>query len=174
MKKIIYILVAISIISLGCDDEFNLEDQNLKVKFLAGKYVAFNPPGANISIDDVDANEGEVVELNVEIPTGTLSNVNVNFTFGGTAVHGTDYNVTGSTSSGGSITIVPLPSDDQTDVIDNEDIVINLLTDGIADGNKTLTVTLESASNSEGAILVGRGGQDILKTAIINISDIDE
>jgi hypothetical protein len=173
MKKIIYILIAFSIISYGCNDEFNLEDQDLNVKFLSGKYVAFNAPGANTTIEDVTANEGTVVELNVEIPTGTLSNVNVDFIFGGTAVYGTDYNVSGGSSAGGSITIVPLPGDDQTDVIDNEDIVINLLTDGVTDGNKTLTVTLTSASNNEGTILVGRGGEDILKSTTINITDVD-
>ena len=173
MKKITYIITILSIITFGCDDTFELEDQDLRVKFLAGKYVAFNAPGANTSIDPEEADEGNDLDLNVEIPTGTLSDVTVNFSFSGTAVYGVDFTVAGATAAGGSITIEPLPGDDQTDVIDNADISVSLLPDGNTDGPKTLIVTLTDAYNSEGNILVGRGGTDLLKARTINIVDID-
>ena len=97
----------------------------------------------------------------------------VNFDFSGTAVYGVDFTVPGATAAGGSITIEPLPGDDQTDVIDNADISVSLLPDGNTDGPKTLIVTLTDAYNSEGNILVGRGGTDLLKARTINIVDID-
>ncbi|MCB0584793.1 MAG: hypothetical protein KDD06_05625, partial [Phaeodactylibacter sp.] len=55
----------------------------------------------------------------------------------------------------------------------NADLEIELLTDDVQDGTKTLTITLVSASNDEGALAVGRGGTDYLKTATIVIEDVD-
>ncbi|WP_242202443.1 hypothetical protein [Aestuariivivens insulae] len=176
MKKLTYILFASVIILTGCSEDFELNDndQNLNVQLLAGKYVAFTADGANVTIPDIDAEEGETgIELNVEVPTGSTSNVIVNFTFGGSAVFGTDFTVANATSSGGSVTIVPDPGDDPADLIDNVDIVVDLLTDNNQDGDKVLEVILSSASNADGSVLVGRGGTDLLKTAVINISDID-
>ena len=46
-------------------------------------------------------------------------------------------------------------------------------TDGVADGEKTITLTLSDASNSEGTVAVGRGGTDLLKTANVVIADVD-
>lgn len=175
MKKLIYILFASVMITTGCSDDFALNDndQDLNVQLLAGKYVAFSADGANTTIAPEDAKEGESVELNVEIPTGTTSDVTVNFTFGGTAVYGTDFTVPGGTSAGGSVVIVPDDGGGTANIIDNADIEVTLLTDDTQDGNKTLVVTLSSASNAEGAVLVGRGGTDILKSQTVNISDVD-
>lgn len=173
MKKISYILFTFVAILIGCDNDFEMGDQDLNVDYLPGKYVAFTAPGANTTIDDVTDSEGNTVELNIEIPNGTLSNVTVNFTFSGTAIFGTDYTVTNATSNGGSVVIIPEPGDDTANLIDNADITVQLLTDGIVDGNKTLQVTLESASNDEGEVLVGRAGSDLLKTATVIIEDVD-
>lgn len=173
MKKITCIITILSVIIFGCDDS-ELEDQGHRLEFLPGKYVAFDAPGASsiIEIEEVDEGDDDL-DLSVEIPTGTFSEVTVNFSFTGTAVYGVDFTVTGSTATGGSITIDPLPADDPTDVIDSANISVSLLTDGNTDGAKTLTITLTEASNSEGNILVGRGGTDLLKARTINISDID-
>lgn len=175
MKKLIYILFASVLILTGCSDEFELNDndQDLNVQLLDGKYVAFSASGANTTINPVDLNEGESTTLNVEIPTGTVSDVTVNFTFGGTAVYGTDFTVPGGSSAGGNVVITPAPGDDPTDVIDNADFTVSFLTDDTQDGNKTLVITLTSASNAEGEINVGRGGTDFLKSQTINIADVD-
>jgi hypothetical protein len=49
---------------------------------------------------------------------------------------------------GGIILLEPDPTD--TQAFDNVDLDIEILTDGVADVTKTLTVTLVSASNTEG------------------------
>jgi len=159
----------------GCSEDFELNDndQGLNVQLLDGKYVAFSADGANTSIDPEDAKEGESVELNVEIPTGTTSDVTVNFTFGGTAVYGTDFTVPGGSSAGGTVVIVPDDGGGTANIIDNVDIVVTLLTDDNQDGNKTLEVILASASNAEGTVNVGRGGTDLLKSQTVNIADVD-
>ncbi len=176
MKKIIYIVLASVIFLTGCSEDFELNDndQGLNVELLEGEYVAFDASGANTTVPAIDAKEGDTgVALNVEIPTGTETDVTINFEFGGTAIFGTDFTCAGCTSAGGSVVIVPDPGDDPADEIDNTDILIDLLTDQNQDGNKTLTVTLVSASNGQGSVNVGRGGTDLLRTQTVNISDID-
>jgi hypothetical protein len=175
MKKLIYILFASVMILTGCSEDFELNDndQDLNVQLLDGKYVAFSADGANTTIDPEAVQEGSTAELNIEIPTGTTSDVTVNFTFGGTAVYGVDFTVPGGSSAGGSVVIVPDDGGGTANVVDNTDIVVTLLTDDNQDGNKSLVVTLSSASNAEGEINVGRGGTDLLKSQTVNISDID-
>ena len=176
MKKITYILIASVIFLTGCSEDFvlNDNDQGLNVELLEGEYVAFNANGANTTIAAVETDEnGGSVSFNVEIPTGTESDVTVNFVFGGTAVYGTDFTCDGCSSAGGSVVITPDDGADPANVIDNVDILIDLLTDDFQDGDKTLDITLTSASNADGEVSVGRGGTDLLKTRTINISDID-
>ncbi len=175
MKKITYILIASVLILTGCSDDFELNDndQGLNVQFLPGKYVAFAAPGANATVAAESGDEGETVDLTVEIPTGTTSDVTVNYVFSGTAVFGTDFTVIGANASGGSVVIVPDDGSDPANLIDNADISVQLLTDGVVDGNKTLVVTLTSASNAEGDVLVGRAGTDQLRSQTVDIADID-
>ena len=175
MKKIVYLLFASVLILTGCIDDYELSDSedDLAVSDLPG-YVAFSAPGANVTIDDITTDEnGADLELNVEVPTGTLSDVTVNFTFGGTAVYGVDFNIAGASSAGGSIIIEHTQSADTADYLfnDNGDIVVDLLTDNVIDGVKTLEVILASASNANGELAVGRGGTDLLKTTNITIND---
>lgn len=175
MKKLIYILFASVMILTGCSEDYDLNDnvQDLNVQLLDGEYVAYSADGANATTPAVDAKEGETVELNVEIPTGTESDVTVNFTFGGTAIYGVDFTVPGGTSAGGSVVIVPDDGGGTANIIDNVDILVTLLTDDNQDGNKSLDVILASASNGDGDVLVGRGGTDFLKSQTVNISDVD-
>lgn len=176
MKKIVYILFVSIMILTGCSEEYALNDneQGLDVIELPG-YVAFNAPGATISIDDITTDEnGDDVELNVEVQGGSLSDITVNYATSGTAVFGVDYDITGGSGTGGSF-VIPhrqSPAPEDGDFVDNEDLVVDLLTDGVIDGTKTLVITLVSASNADGEeFAVGRGGTDLLKTANITIND---
>lgn len=177
MKKITYLLFATVILLTGCNDDFQLGDNeltDLAVSLLPG-YVAFSAPGVNVTIDDIETAEGNPDEfLNVEIPTGNLSDITVNYVFSGTAVWGVDFNVAGATSAGGTLIIEHKQTTDPADgVYDNGDIEVELLTDDVVDGVKTLIVTLVSASNAEGELAIGRGGTDLLTTSVVNIADID-
>jgi len=171
MKKLFYILTIASVTMYSCDD-FDLEDSDIALQDLPG-YVAFNGPGEDATFDDVSTSEdGGDVSLNIEVPTGTLVDINVDFTFGGTAVFGTDFTVAGATASGGSVLLPHNPND--VEDFDNVDIVVSMLTDGVADGEKTLTVTLSGAAGTDGTVFaVGRGGTDMLKSANVVIADID-
>ena len=177
MKKLTYILFASVIILTGCSEDLELNDneQELNVQFLPGKYVAFNAPGVTTTVDPEEADEAdESVDLNVQIPTGTTTAVTVNYALSGTAVFGVDYTIDGATSAGGSVVIEHDPdAPDQADLIDNADITVELLKDGVGDGEKTVVVTLTSASSSEAEILIGRAGTDLLRSHSVIISDID-
>lgn len=169
MKKLLILLLGIGFF-IACDDEADLEEQGFVLTELPG-YVAFNATGTNTTLDDEDVSETDgSVTFNIEVPTGTLSDITVNYEFGGSALFGTDFTVAGASAAGGSIVLRHVP----TDVLDfdNVDLDITLLTDAVADGDKVLTVTLLSASNAEGDLAVGRGGQELLRTATVNIADV--
>ena len=173
MKYTLRIIAMLSIVAFlfSCED-VDLEDQGIILQDLPG-YVAFNGDGAGIVLDTVEATESTgVVELNIENPTGTLSDITVSFEFSGTAVFGIDYTVPNSTAAGGTV-ILP---NDQSDVnfFNNVDIEVTTLTDAVVDGEKILTVTLTNAVNEDGeTFAVGRGGTDILLTSTIRIADDD-
>jgi hypothetical protein len=175
MKKILYTALSLVLFATACTDN-SLEDQGIELSEELGKYVAFSVSGVVTTIADVEVAEdaGDTgSDINVEIPGGTVSNVTVNYEFSGTAVFGTDFTVAGANSNGGSVVIETqsTPIDDGLPL--NADIPVEILTDGVADGEKTLTITLVSASNAEGDILVGRAGTDALKQVNIVISDVD-
>ncbi|MDH5365728.1 MAG: hypothetical protein OEW67_01985 [Cyclobacteriaceae bacterium] len=169
MKKILLILFSASII-MSCD-EFDIADQGIVLEELPS-YVAFNANGTEAYLDTVFTDEnGGSATFNVEAPTGTLSDITVNYEFSGTAIFGTDFNVAGASAAGGSLVITHDPADFLD--FDNKDLDISLLTDAIVDGEKTLNINLISASNAEGQIAVGRGGTDYLKSAVLVIADVD-
>ena len=82
MKKYIIILLSFGLI-ISCTDYDVSEYYTLKV--LPG-YVAYNAPGENATMDDIEAGEGETVEVTIEAPTGLWSATSVTYEFGGTAV----------------------------------------------------------------------------------------
>ena len=167
--KHIMLLFCIALLS-SCGNEYDI-NENFDLEELPG-YVAFDAPGNSVVLDDVMVTEDEgSTTLTIECPTGTLSDITVDYDFGGDAVFGTDFNVAGASASGGTITV----KQKDFDVVNrsNADLEIELLTDGVADGTKTLTITLVSASNAEGSLAVGRGGTDYLSTATVIIEDID-
>lgn len=156
---------------ISCND-FDIADQGFDLESLPG-YVAFDAPGENSTLDDIEVDEDEgTVTVTIESPTGTLVNITIDYTFGGNAVFGVDFDVAGATASGGTIVLEVDPTDVQN--LDNVDLDVEILEDGVADGEKTLTISLASAIDADGnSISVGRGGTDFLKTATIIISDID-
>ena len=167
--KYIMLLFFIFLLS-SCGNEYDINEY-FDLEELPG-YVAFDAPGNSAILDDVMVTEDEgTATVTIECPTGTLSDITVDYDFGGNAVFGTDFNVAGASASGGTITV----RQKDFDVVNrsNADLEIELLTDGVADGTKTLTITLVSASNADGPLAVGRGGTDYLKTATVVIEDID-
>ena len=153
----------------SCIEDFG---ENFTLQDLPG-YVAFNAPGNNVTLPDEEVTEADgSVTLTIESPTGTLSDITIEYAFSGSAEFGTDFNVPGASATGGTIVLSPNPGD----IInrDEVDLEIELLMDGVVDGEKTLTVTLLSASNAEGTLEVGRGGTDFLKAANVIIADSDE
>lgn len=175
MKRIFYLFIAV-VFMTACVEDFDVTEQVGPIEALPG-YVSFNAAGTNNSIDDESIAEGGGdVTFNIEAPTGSLSDITVNFTFSGTAVFGTDFTVAGATSAGGSVVIEHRQSAEQADIndFDNVDLVVSSLTDGVADGSKTLTITLASATGADGTSFnVGRGGTDQLRSANIDFTDID-
>ena len=172
MKKYIVAICISALAFLSCAEDYDLEDNGFILEELPA-FVAFNPSGTRVTLAPVDTEEGETEEISVEVPGGTVSNVTVNYTFAGTAVFGTDFNVAGASSAGGTLTIT-LPTTPNLDGQPiNGDIVVELLTDGVEDGEKTLEITLISASNAEGDLAIGRGGTEALRTAVLNIADAD-
>lgn len=154
----------------ACGNDFNVSDY-YDLEELPG-YVAFDAPGNTVVLNPIAVNENAgTVNLIIECPTGTQSDISVSYTLSGNAVFGTDYTISGAQASGGNITIRPNVNDIQSP--DRSTISISILTDNVVDGDKTITVTLSSASNAEGSLAVGRGGTDYLKSANIIIADID-
>ncbi len=174
MKKLTYILFATVLVLTGCDTDFDSAEQGFGFEFLPGLYVAFDAPGSTNTLAPFEVGEADgEVEVTVEIPTGTLSDVSINYAFSGTAVFGTDFTVAGATAAGGTIILTPKPGDDPENIAENVDIIVTLLTDNVGDGEKTLNIELTSASNTEGNVAVGVGGTDSLTTATVIISDND-
>ena len=177
MKNLIYLLF-VGIILVSCDG-FDLSDNGLDNLQELPEYVAFDAPGLNATLDPFDESEGGSVDLIVEAPAGTLDDIEVSYTFGGDAVFGVDFNIAGATAAGGTVTVthnINQAGSEATGGVtftDRGNIAVELLTDGIVDGDKILTVTLNSASRGSETIAVGRGGTDLLTVATINIADVD-
>jgi hypothetical protein len=166
----IILFFAAALAFTACDPDYAVEDY-FDLEELPG-YVAFDADGNNATLDDVETTEdGGTVELIIENPTGTKSDITVNYDLSGSAVFGIDYTIEGATSNGGSLVIKP-NSGAVNETIQSR-LVITLLTDGEADGEKMIIITLVDASNAEGSVAVGRGGKDFLKTANVIIADID-
>jgi len=181
MKKIIILLFA-GLVFVSCTD-LDLEEQTIRVKELPG-YVAFANAGGTITpIDRIVTETSTAVQnLRIEVATGSLSNVTVAYTFSGNAVLGTDFTVVSTaggtvTASGGTIIIKRNQTPAGTADFDFVNLGIRAVADGVDDGDKSLTITLESATNADGkTFAVGRGapGSTIyLKSAKITFTDVD-
>jgi len=181
MKKILMILLA-GLVFTSCTD-LDLEDQTIRLIELPG-YVAFANTGGTVTpIDRTIAETATAVQnLRIEVATGTLSDVTVTYSFSGTAVLGADFTVVATTggtatATGGTIIIKRNQTPAGTTDFDFVNLGIRAVTDGVDDGDKSLTITLVSATNADGkTFAVGRGapGSTIyLKTAKVNFTDAD-
>ena len=168
LKHIIFLIALAGVFSCSTDFEAN---DILDVSELPG-YVAFDAPGTTVNVENVVVTETDgTASVTVEVPTGTLSDVTVNYTYEGSAVEGVDFTIDGASGGSGTIVIEPNQSDFQN--TDRADIVVNILTDDEFDETKEIVITLTSASNDEGALAVGRGGTDFNKTATVIITNVD-
>ena len=171
MKLYNLIIAAVfALVIVSCGNEYDTSEY-FDLEELPG-YVAFDADGNNATLAPYTATEdGGSVGVTVENPTGTLSDITVNYSLGGSAVYGTDYTIDGASASGGTLVI----SSNRGSVAETfrADINVTLLTDDAVDGEKVIEITLTSASNAEGELAVGRGGTDFLKTASVIIADID-
>jgi len=154
----------------SCDPDYDVNDY-FDLEELPG-YVAFDADGNNATLDAFEATEDDgTVDIDIENPTGTQSDITVNYSLSGSAVYGTDYTIEGATSDGGSVTIQP--NSGAVNETNRTTLSITLLTDATVDGEKEITITLVDAANSAGNVAVGRGGKDFLKTAKVIIADVD-
>lgn len=163
-----YTLFFFSLLILSaCGNEYDTEEYFDLEELPA--YVAFGDGSTNNAVLEtvvVDENAGSASFI-IEAPAGTLSDVTVNYEITGTAEAGVDYNI----ANAGTITLEVNTNDFQNR--DQVSLDIEILTDGVVDGTKTLTLTLTSATNDEGSLSVGRGGTDFLKSANLEITDVD-
>ena len=136
-------------------------------------YVAFDAQGTSINAESVTVGEtAGSASVTIENPTGTLSDITITYQLSGTAVEGVDYTIDGVNGTSGTI-VLQENNDGDIQNNNNVDLVVNILDDDDVDGQKTLTITLVSASNAEGTVAVGRGGTDFLKETTITINDDD-
>jgi hypothetical protein len=176
MKNIIKLLI-VSMFLWSCEG-FDLEDQTIVVEELPG-YVSFATAGGTVTPIVNNINEGTTAtqNLRIECATGTLSDITVNYSFSGSAVLGTDFEVVSTpggnaTSTGGTIILRNNKSPGGVVDFDFVNLPIRTLRDGVKDGSKQLVITLVSAVNADGVTyVVGRG--TYMLSATINIADVD-
>jgi len=156
------------VFAVSCGNEFDVEE-NFDLESLPG-YVAFFADGNSINVAAQDlAEAGGSVDVVVHSPVEILSDATVNYSLGGTAVLGTDYTIEGASGTSGTMTI----SSDRGNFSETYrgSITIVALDNAVFEGDKTIELTLTSASNAEGDIAVGRGGTDFQKVAVVNLID---
>lgn len=150
----------------SCEHDSFTDEPTVLAAETANSFVRFD----NGQDEVFDLNElAGVQELLLEYVFPAATDVTVNYTFEGTAQFGTDFSIEGASASGGSITLFHDASSDQ---ITTATLVVDLLADGVIDGDKTLDIVLTSASAASG-IPVDAGQGDLFKRVTINIADAD-
>jgi len=153
---------------VSCGNEYDTEEY-FDLEELPG-YVAFDASGNDAFIDDKTVSEESAsLDVFVEHPTEVTSDITVNYSISGDAVFGEDYTIAGATATGGSVII----SANRGSVADTYQgaIEISTIDNIVLDGNKTIVLTLESASDSDGEIVIGRGGKDFQREVTVIIVD---
>jgi len=167
---IIFLLSLTLLLFSSCGSDYNFNDE-FDLEELPG-YVAFDAPGNTVTPEIVVVTESDgTATLNIECPTGTLSDITVTYEVSGTAIEGVDYTIDGASGSTGTI-VLPVEAGNFQDR-HNVDLVVNILEDGVFDETKELIITLISASNADGNIPVGRGGTEYLKVSGVIINNVD-
>lgn len=146
-------------------DAFDSEGA-LKNVTTSSAFIRF--PTSTPSPIKVTENSG-MTSVKLEFIFPLIADIDVNYSFSGSAQWGVDYEVPDANASGGSSRIVHNPDDTN---FGSNTIQIALLKDGVADGPKELIITLDSASSSSGSpISAGQG--NLHNKVTFNIADID-
>jgi hypothetical protein len=128
-------------------------------------FVRFDNSVSTVSAAEADLEASVRLEFTFPIET----DVTVSYTYSGTAVEGEDFTIEGA--SGGSGTIV-IPHNPDAITINQVDLVVNLIEDGVVDGDKDVTVTLTDAVAADGTPLsIGQAGKFTEVTFQITDSD---
>ena len=159
-----YILTALIIIGAVAACENVNEPYNIKGNELPA-YVQFGTQDSTVT-----ANEGETIQIPVEIPISIEEDVNFTYKISGDAQEGTDWTISGVSGNEGNGTIT---YDPESTNVDDASITINLPKDGTKDGVKTLKLTLTSAESASGTKL-GAGQGDNEKRVYITILDFED
>ena len=105
LKMKIYKLIMVAFVACmisSCSTDYDTSEY-FDLEELPG-YVAFDADGNDVTVADrtLEENGGSVAVI-VENPTGTTSDITVNYTLSGSAVYGVDYTIEGATAAGGSM-----------------------------------------------------------------------
>ncbi|MFH5883708.1 hypothetical protein ACG2F4_05310 [Halalkalibaculum sp. DA3122] len=130
------------------------------------------PPYVELQDTTSQVLEGDTLDVVFELPVAIGEDVDVTFSISGTAEYETDWKTDDDNVSpdGGTVTIEYVDS-----TTSNDEYALELIfpRDGEQDGEKNLTVTLESAVSESGEeLMVGQG--PIEKVQNISIQDFDE
>ncbi|MTI26395.1 hypothetical protein [Fulvivirga kasyanovii] len=173
MKNIyLYISCLLVIVSLAsCEEDYDnpidgLEQTNLFVQFAA------NTP------EEVETVEGgEEEEFTVQVPISMEADLIAELSFSGDAEYGVDFDIAAdslvSASETGAKLFIEYTKTDNSDVVvDQTNFTIKFLDDAIADGDKTLIVTLTGAVGATDNSIKLDGGRGAIRKEInFNIAD---
>lgn len=128
-------------------------------------YVHFS---ASDSVQTAD--EGTTMDVGVSFPIAIGKDVKFTYSLSGDAIEGTDWKINGVTGKKGS-GIIKYHLHNTN--IDDTTITVVFPKDGVKDGVKTLIITLNSASTTDGQSL-GVGQGNLEKRMYINIQDFED
>jgi hypothetical protein len=170
MKNITYLLAlfVLGAMLASCEyDPFEEEDSIAAIQDSSeAAFVRFdNSLSGGIAATEADS----LVTIRIDFPFPAATDIDISFEFSGSATFGTDFSVDGATDAGGSVRLVHDP-----DVVaqSSVDLEVFVLKDDVVDGEKEVTITLTSASATNGdTIDAGQGS--LHKAVTITIADID-
>ncbi|MBV6643954.1 MAG: hypothetical protein KI790_00810 [Cyclobacteriaceae bacterium] len=173
MKNIYLIILSLAVVAFSCEDFSYEDDQGFDLEELPA-YVAWDSPGESVTENNVEAEESDDdITFTVEAPTGMLSDVTVTYAISGTATLGTDYTISGASGAQGTV-VIPYTTIGQANDPFAANIVVELLTDAVDEGEETIILTLVSAVGADGTnYAIGRGGTEILTIATVALDDSD-
>ncbi|MGF1534641.1 MAG: hypothetical protein ACFCUI_13145 [Bernardetiaceae bacterium] len=165
MKKLKYffVVLALGLFTTACEYD-TFEDELPFIENALPAYVRFDPGiSASINLD-----EGAVRDLEVQVTAPIQQDVTVTYSISGNAVFGQNFIISGAQANGGTFTIEHKQDDPAN--FDNFVITVIALDDRLRDGDKNLTITLESAVAADGTVLQAGQGS-VYKTVNITIVD---
>ncbi|MEQ8424337.1 MAG: Calx-beta domain-containing protein, partial [Cyclobacteriaceae bacterium] len=178
MKNIFIAILILGAVA-ACTD-FAIEDQDFSLQEVPA-YVSFGNTSGTTAPAVLNVNEGatttSAASFRIYAPIGALSDITVTYTLGGTATFGTDYTIAGATASGGTV-VLPFDARLASGNRDVNDfpyvrLPITAMNDGVADVDETVVITLTNAVDASGkTYAIGRGGQDLQKTATATIKNV--